>query len=67
MAFSLKDALLQIKCKLCQRYYHFKTFCIEDEMRDQDNGQEFSCRLCRIDFWVHVKKLYFYIKFVPSV
>ena len=41
-----------MKCSHCQRYYHFKPYCIEDDIMEMDETEMFKCRLCRIDFWV---------------
>lgn len=40
-----------IQCKACRRSFHFKPFCIEEDLEDMKETEYFECRLCRVNFW----------------
>ncbi|XP_062610918.1 uncharacterized protein LOC134272747, partial [Saccostrea cucullata] len=44
-----------IKCKECQRSFHFRSFCIEDDLKNLEDSESFRCRLCKIN-WVERQK-----------
>ena len=52
-SFPFDHKLLKIECRSCRRSYHFKPFCIEEDLADVDVDDGFQCRLCRINFWVY--------------
>ncbi|XP_062576820.1 uncharacterized protein LOC134238718 [Saccostrea cucullata] len=47
-----------IKCSTCRRSFHFKPFCIEEDLADIKEAEHFKCRLCRINFWNEEERHY---------
>ncbi|XP_053389148.1 uncharacterized protein LOC128552148 isoform X2 [Mercenaria mercenaria] len=41
----------KMQCSKCHRWYHFKPYCLADDVADMNDGEEFVCRLCKVDFW----------------
>ncbi|XP_053404644.1 sentrin-specific protease 2-like [Mercenaria mercenaria] len=55
MNFEEQDQKLQ--CDTCGKSYHFKPYCVEEDINSLGDGDTFSCTLCRYNYWkCHSKK-----------
>ncbi|KAH3739358.1 hypothetical protein DPMN_046009 [Dreissena polymorpha] len=54
--YAVDEAEQQLQCHTCGRGFHFKPFCIADDLAILNGGKQFSCMLCRIGFWTNTRK-----------
>ncbi|XP_052263628.1 uncharacterized protein LOC127866837 isoform X3 [Dreissena polymorpha] len=54
--FGVDEAEQKLQCATCGRDFHFKPFCVEDDLAIIEDGEQFSCKLCRIGFWTYTRR-----------